>query len=65
MTCIVTSGNHSALLHKIQFSTELSASPSKSLNSGKPFWIHVSISRNYFHYVSLRINIPVFVLQID
>ena len=52
MTCIVTSGNHSALLHKIQFSTELSASPSKSLNSGKPFWIHVSISRNYFHYVS-------------
>ena len=26
---IVKSGNHSALLHKIQFSTELSASPSK------------------------------------
>ena len=34
---IIKSGNHSALLHKMQFSTELNASPSKSLNCGKPF----------------------------
>ena len=32
---IVKSGNHAAILQKIQFSAELSVSPSKSLNCGK------------------------------